>query len=307
MGFAILFIMLFHLENRCPFLDTHFFVIGDSGVEIFLLLSGLGVFYSLSRSKESTPWSFYKRRLVRILPAFWLVIIPLSLFSFIKGAISFPIFVTRILGLSAFNEAARGYWYITALLVCYIITSPLFQYLQKANEGKGILLIVLSFVICYVLSFIIGAEVLFRRIPVFIIGMYLGKLCMTRDPKINIPLYIIAAFALFATTQYYRMRPECNMAIYRALCFALVIPLCVTVAYAVSASEVKWVRFILDFLGRISLELYLMHIFVLNFVCPHIKNHLLYIGLFFLFSVLLSYGLHFLCGIIQKRVESVKK
>lgn len=307
MGFAILFIMLFHLENRSPFLDTHFFVIGDSGVEIFLLLSGLGVFFSLSRSKESTPWSFYKRRLIRILPAFWLVIIPLSLFSFIKGAITFPIFVTRILGLSAFNEAARGYWYITALLVCYIITPPLYQYLRKTSDRMGILLIVLSFAICYVLSFVIGVEVLLRRIPVFILGMYIGKQCMTKDSIISIPFFIVAAIALFAATQYYRMQPDCEMVVYRVLCFALVVPLCVTVAYLVSLSRAKLIRSVLDSMGRISLELYLMHIFVLNFVCPHLKNHLLYILLFFLFSVLLSYALHSLCGIIQKRIECVKK
>ena len=136
MGFAILFIMLFHLENRSPFLDTHFFSIGDSGVEIFLLLSGLGVFYSLSRTNGTSPWYFYKRRLIRILPAFWLVIIPLSLYSLIKGAIPFSIFITRVLGLSAFNEAARGYWYITVLLVCYIITPPCFIICEKQMKEQ---------------------------------------------------------------------------------------------------------------------------------------------------------------------------
>ena len=163
-----------------------------------------------------------------------------------------------------------------------------------------------SFVICYVLTFIIGVEVVFRRIPVFIMGMYVGKECMTRDSKISMPLFVIAAITLFATTWYYRLRPDCDMAFYRALCFALVLPLSVTVACVVSSSKVKFIHPVLDFMGKMSLELYLIHIFILNFICPYIKNHLLYIVLFFLFSVLLSYALHFLCEIIQKRVESWK-
>ena len=124
MGFAILYIMFFHLEGHCPYIHSHFFILGNTGVEIFLLLSGLGLYYSLSRENTINIKLFYKKRMLRILPAFWMVIIPLSIINLIKGEIPLGLAITRILGLSAFNEGANGYWYITAILICYIFTPP---------------------------------------------------------------------------------------------------------------------------------------------------------------------------------------
>ena len=70
MGAAMLFIILFHVPlDR----SNEFFGLrrcGNVGVDMFLFLSGIGLWFSWV--KNPSVWQFYKRRLLRIYPA-WLV------------------------------------------------------------------------------------------------------------------------------------------------------------------------------------------------------------------------------------------
>lgn len=72
MGFAILWVMYFHIPLKFA-TEVGWFIhrIGFYGVDIFLFLSGLGVYYSLT--KRPNVLGFYKARLVRILPAYIIV------------------------------------------------------------------------------------------------------------------------------------------------------------------------------------------------------------------------------------------
>lgn len=298
MGFAILFIMLFHFESHNPFFHTQFFIIGDIGVDCFLLLSGLGNYYSLSRTEGQSVWQFYKRKILRILPAFWIMIIPVSLFQFMKHDISLTVFFTRIFGLSAFNEGARGYWYLTALLVCYIISPLLYDIYKKSNK-KDIIVVLSSFILCYILSFLLGVEILFRRLPVFVLGMYIGKLCFIKNPSFNIILALIISCLLYIYTQCYRINSSSESPIYRLLSNVLSLPLMISMAYLISIPVMKNVRILFDFMGKISLELYLIHIFIMRFFSRYfvsLESYIIYFLLFFFGSILLSYLLHLICG-----------
>lgn len=300
MGFAIIYIMLFHFESHNPFFCTKFFVVGDIGVECFLLLSGLGNYYSLSRTEESSVLQFYKRKLWRILPSFWIMIIPISVFHYMQHGISLTVFFTRIFGLSVFNEGARGYWYITALLICYIISPLLYKFFRESNR-KEIIIVILSFIICYMLSFLLGVEILFRRLPVFVLGMYIGKLCLNRN-LINIIVVFIISILLFICTQYYRTNLSYELSVYRLLSNVLTLPLMMSIAYLISFPLMKFVRLLFDFMGKISLELYLIHIFILRYISHFYVSaeyYVVYSLVFFIGSILLSYFLHFICGCLQ--------
>ena len=67
MGIAILWVMFFHLSidinNRILNLIK---TIGYGGVDIFLMISGLGLYYAYK--KNNNIKLFYKRRLLRLLP-----------------------------------------------------------------------------------------------------------------------------------------------------------------------------------------------------------------------------------------------
>lgn len=59
-------IVLVHLE---------LFGWGGHGVELFLLLTGYTAFLSIDRHKDVSPLSYYKRRLARILPSYYGVVL----------------------------------------------------------------------------------------------------------------------------------------------------------------------------------------------------------------------------------------
>ena len=71
MGAAIVFIILFHVPLARG--DAFFGLrrCGNIGVDMFLFLSGVGLWYSWVRTPSFRQ--FYKRRLLRIFPT-WLVI-----------------------------------------------------------------------------------------------------------------------------------------------------------------------------------------------------------------------------------------
>ena len=73
MGMAILSILIFHYTEDCYTVGINYSgivklyktYIGSSGVDIFLLLSGLGLYYSFS--KNNSIKDFYSKRLKRVL------------------------------------------------------------------------------------------------------------------------------------------------------------------------------------------------------------------------------------------------
>ena len=71
MGFAIIGILLFHSRIAVPYIDN-LFVIGYGGVDIFLFLSGFGLFFSFSENQNLA--SFYKKRFLRIFPAYIFIV-----------------------------------------------------------------------------------------------------------------------------------------------------------------------------------------------------------------------------------------
>lgn len=69
MGIAILWIMMYHmpyLNSIAGSLIGSAILIGFCGVDIFFFLSSFGIYYSFQ--KQQTLKSFYKKRILRILP-----------------------------------------------------------------------------------------------------------------------------------------------------------------------------------------------------------------------------------------------
>ena len=81
MGVAILWVMLFHsfdLDMGLPLLEW-LRAAGFGGVDIFILLSTMGLVMSLAR-REQNYTEFMTRRASRVLPAYYLVMVPYTLF-----------------------------------------------------------------------------------------------------------------------------------------------------------------------------------------------------------------------------------
>ena len=123
MGIAMLWVMLFHAY------EFHFGIglldsvkeLGFGGVDMFILLSGLGMYGSLVRRKDESLRKYFLRRCGRILPTYWLVVGLYSLWLRAQGRIS--------LGVAAWSMSTLHYWfripgsfnwYVPAMMALYL-------------------------------------------------------------------------------------------------------------------------------------------------------------------------------------------
>ena len=122
-GIATLMILFFHSTIEIPssnwFLKIIGFIkqFGNTGVDIFLFLSAVGLYFSLK--KDSNVKKFYIKRIVRILPA--LLLVNLLWFAY-KNDGGIKEYLLSVTGLSIFVTGDRTCWffYITYIFIFYI-------------------------------------------------------------------------------------------------------------------------------------------------------------------------------------------
>ena len=130
-GVAIISIMIFHFFEDIAnsnlsggglgFLGKLYNTfIGSVGVEFFVFLSGVGLYFSMS--KDSNILHFFQKRIKRILPAYLMVAIPywivIDLIIMQKGVKMFAFdfgFVTF------FTQGTRTFWYVLFIVFAYLI------------------------------------------------------------------------------------------------------------------------------------------------------------------------------------------
>ena len=148
MGIMILWVMIFHVQGIIfPGILQSVKIIGYGGVDGFLFLSGMGLFYSLFKNHDII--NFYKRRLKRLIPSYypilflWLGIIiyetrPENIIGVIVGSITGQAFWH--------NAPVRFNWYIQAIWLFYCLT-PFFAFLVNLKQKRYLLgtMIVLVF------------------------------------------------------------------------------------------------------------------------------------------------------------------
>ena len=121
MGFAILWVMLFHLRVSVDFIPFMIIKkIGYGGVDTFLFLSGFGLYYSCSKENFNKR-KYYKNRFKRILPEFWLVLVVVFI---LQKDFSYQSFYALIccastLGLWVWGVIPYVLWYISCILFFY--------------------------------------------------------------------------------------------------------------------------------------------------------------------------------------------
>ena len=125
MGLAMLFVMLFHVWM--PRSNPMYGLVrcGNVGVDMFLLLSGVGLWFSWT--KNPSPRHFFKRRLMRLYPA-WLVMA--SLF-YIPNYLNTPgggyspdvanLVANILVGWSFWRVDDLTFWFVPAIMALYLI------------------------------------------------------------------------------------------------------------------------------------------------------------------------------------------
>lgn len=178
MGFAALWILMTHEWQIVTNETSFFFVtenfikrIGFCGVDIFLLLSGMGLYYSLEKNPVSR---FYYNRLKRVI------------FPFIIMASIIYLFL----------------WFVPAVITLYLFTPVFYNFFKKA-ENKY--LFFAGFIELWLLFSLMARNVMredlygfTNRIPIFVTGFLIGYLCKEKAIKITHRnwLFILLTFIL---------------------------------------------------------------------------------------------------------------
>lgn len=273
MGFALIWVMLYHLcgQGDCQTLQKSILAIGHAGVDIFFFLSGLGLTYSYYERLKSLAdiKQFYWKRFYRIIPTYYLVIL-------ISSLVLHKTIIDTLWRLSCIGFwISKPYydWYIPSLLLFYICF-PIFIYLShKYNIYKTAVLFIIVGLIGTIGLILIGRGtiILFiSRIPILFVGCISGYYLKYVKQTIRKPvawggimLSVIGICSEIVLTCHFDATFLRRTALHH-LPFVLIVPgLCLSLSYFFEWISkigcVNWFVMALTFIGTYSLEIYLAH------------------------------------------------
>lgn len=265
--FAVACILLCHLvqanKNAYIQMTAQFF---NVGVDIFIIISGFC--FGLQRDIDSSK-NWYKKRIKRIYLPYELFLIILAVIYLILGrTFKFENWLSCIIGAQGANVGVLGAdhtWFITAILLCYIVT-PLLQKMevQIEKQNRSHLEIIVLLIIPIILSFIpmivfhtIGTPICFYSIAYILGRKYkqgfrfkkkylLFYLC---GILIGVAERLVGKF-IFDGTRIY----ECNIVSYTQILIAF----CLMAVFSVFFNDIR-ISGVINWIEKISFEIYLYH------------------------------------------------
>lgn len=180
MGIAIILVMAFHLKTTGVSVGRYgdwVLARGYIGVDMFMLVSGLGMIFSLSR--EAGWKNFMKKRLKTVLPDYLPCVFIYSLGEMYIGRCGWEMMALNLTTLSFYTGGTASFnWYIPCILVFYALTPWLFQ-LMKNRRFRYLwaaVWILAAYFLCRVLLIekLGRLNIGFSRFPIYILGMLMG-------------------------------------------------------------------------------------------------------------------------------------
>lgn len=174
-GAAILWVVFFHAQLGLGGLLYDVQKIGYGGVDMFLFLSGFGLYHSLSRDADAGRYLL--RRARRLLPAYlpfclvWLcMMLPLYDLGMVQ---SVRVAAGNLLMLGFFaGTPAMINWYVSALALTLMLAPLVYGLMARASHPRRCAVLVAAACFAGGLCFI-GTEAYMAvsRLPVFVLGM----------------------------------------------------------------------------------------------------------------------------------------
>lgn len=268
MGFAILWVMFFHshVQVGTSTFFEFFKRIGYGGVDIFILVSGFGVYFSIHN--DDSLRHFYKKRALRILPYYYPIVIIVTIIAIKLGIWNTDSLFYNLTTLGYWRNVGLGKiydWYIPALIFLYLVT-PLYYKFFKINKNATTIFAIIA---AYVFSYSTNGNYdylynLTFRIPHYVIGFWLADfLIRNKEYEFNkftialCALSLIVGISILYYFYYYTPYFE-QYGIYVAPFILITFPLCMFLCYFFSLF--KSYKFpVLTFFGIHSLTLFIFH------------------------------------------------
>jgi peptidoglycan/LPS O-acetylase OafA/YrhL len=277
MGAAIVFIILFHVPLSRS--DAFFGLrrCGNIGVDMFLFLSGIGLWYAWV--KQPSVRHFYRRRLLRLFPA-WLVVSSayyLQRFNFETGDyLDLLLDITVNWGFWLHDELT--FWYVPAIMMLYLWAPFYMKLIARHPVFRWLPVLMVCW--CVVVQWVtpihqaVGhIEIFWSRVPIFFLGINCGEL-VRQDHRIEpagrwlvwLTLLMTASACIWLEQMRHGRFPLfAERMVYIPLTVSLLLLLCDFFRIAPA-----WCNRACVFLGGISLEIYLIHNhFVMSYLTPY--------------------------------------
>ena len=184
---------------------------GSVGVDIFLFLSGICLYFSFV--KDADPRRFWKKRLLRIFLPLWIID---GLYWFIRvvalgeggGSVLACLegFASRMLLLRFWETGDGTCWYGSLIVVLYLLYPALHVFVFSPNArsplARCLALMAFFYFLCLTTrhcqpELYANVEIALTRIPVFVFGTYMGK--HVYEGKLNLGVAgVVGALALSA-------------------------------------------------------------------------------------------------------------
>ena len=315
MGFAAVMVLLFHFFP-CLYPDLHIPVVtallkyGNIGVDIFLLLSGMGLYCSLSKDSRTIP--FYRKRISRVVIPALLISLPYWICTdFLFKHTAVRMFLLDWSGLSFWTHGNGTVWYVSLIVLLYLVYPAIFRMQQKSPWQ--IVLLMLAVYAADIVVFLLlpeqfdKLEAALTRIPVFLTGSLFGGMLLgteTEQRRIQpvLRVYTVLMLVIFVTAFVTRGANDAAATLlYRFGSGSVAVLLSLLTAWLLERFGPARLDRVLKSLGAVSLELYLIHIFIKNILTvTHIGTksgfavQLLVIAAGITVSLLLTFGVAYL-------------
>ncbi len=264
MGVCAIGVILCHAnlsvsDVQLPLLIRYFFGLGNQGVDIFFLLSGLGMYYSLQRQEPLRTW--YLKRFCAVCISYVLLATPFYIwFVADRGGTVLDFFAH--LSFVGFWVEDFGAWYLAVLIPLYAVTPFVGRWIDSSRrrEITAAAVILGVFSVCLIgKGFSEGVlNNVFSRFlhsPTYFLGYALGKEVKEKK-SVSWWLFPIFTVLFFALT----LLPDRFGFAYKVLYVPIVMLLCVIVKLVYT--HIKWLNVVFCWCGVRSLELYLTNIFL---------------------------------------------
>lgn len=261
-GLSIISIIFLHVfENfsalsNNPVYSVYFGAVGSVGVDIFLFLSGFGIWFALEKKPRITE--FYIKRINRVVIPYCLVgIVYWVLVDFLMKKVSVGRFLYDYTMLSFWGEGIRSYWYISLICILYF-AAPFVAQIKKTPFIVLNLAIIAASVVLFLINrdYFSKIEIGILRINVFLIGLYCAKLARRGEIISNklmlffafsVPLKIAVGLADFPFAR-----------IFNAYYAVFLIVLYMLIRRRIQDGRLFFKA--IGFVGNYTLELYLIHV-----------------------------------------------
>jgi peptidoglycan/LPS O-acetylase OafA/YrhL len=321
MGAAMLFVLLFHipLARHDPFFGLR--RCGNVGVDMFLFLSGVGLWFSWIKQRESLAVSmkgalthFFTNRYKRVYPAWLLIACAYYIPCYLQGrgySRNVPDLIANItFNWSFWRVDDLTFWYVPAAMMLYCFAPFYMELIRRHPVYRW--LPVLMLVWCVMVQWMrpihgsVGhLEIFWSRVPIFFIGINVGQWVRGKKIVDGTAWWLVAlAFAMTLGTCVYleqQLHGRFPLTIERWV----YIPL--TISGTLLLSELfsrvpAWVNRGLRFVGMISLEFYLIHVqFVMYKITPYKLGYWPTALLTFVISLPLAWLLYKLTSALWKK------